>query len=147
MRRRARPKSKAQKLWDAQWTYCWVCGQEIESGDGWLETHHIIPTGLCPRGRDVPTNWFRACGRDAWNCHYLIESTPLVVPAALKKLTDPETFDLAVLVDLAGMAPGAVTDAEVDAVIERLERAGFVDATPEVAIELVQSEVTRCLMR
>lgn len=143
MKSRPRVKSKAQKLWDAEHDHCWICGRHVKSGNGWLETHHIVPTGLCPRGRDVPTNWFRACGRFEWNCHLLIESTPLVVPAALKKMCDRATFDLPVLVDLHGDAPGAVMLREVGTVIRRLRRKGFEDATPERAVELVKAEIRR----
>jgi len=65
------------------------------------------------------------------------------VQAAVKKMCDPDTLDLPVLVNLSGGAPGAVTQDEVADMANRLEREGFVDATPEVAIELVAAEVRR----
>ena len=145
MKSHPRPKQSAQRIWERQWTYCWICGAQYRSGDGALETHHIVPTGMCPRGRDVPTNWFRACGRYKRGCHFLIESTPLVVPAAIKSMINPDAFDLPMLLDLAGRASGAVTDDEVNAVIARLERNGFVDATPERAVNLIGAEIRRAL--
>ena len=142
MKRRIPKKTDAQKLWEQQQCFCFVCG--YTSFRGWnLETHHIVRRRRSIAGKHDSANWLRVCNGLAFGCHERIDGAPLPVVLALKKIADEETYSLERLVELHGSAPGFVTQAEVDEVIARLRREGFEDATPERAIELVAAEIRR----
>jgi hypothetical protein len=122
----SQPKTAARVAWDESQCYCYLCGYSAASGRG-LDTHHIASGAGRQKSLNVLASLLRLCTgfapigrlREANDCHARLQGIPeLAVPLALKFIADPEHYDLKLVNVLRGRSPGAVTQAEVDAVAD-----------------------------
>ena len=97
-----------------------LCGHVSSSGEG-LETHEMASGPGRAKALTEPAAWLRLCGDFANGCHSLLQGGPVVIGLALKRIADPEHYDLEKVNELRGRVPGAVTQAEVDAMVAYLE--------------------------
>lgn len=126
MKRRIPKKTKAQKEWEAQFLFCFLCGYSSLRNAN-LETHHIISRNRSTVGKDDPANWLRICDVWANNCHDKISSVPKPIQYALKKMHDPDHYDLDRLNQLRRES---VTEEDVDQFVRTFERDGEEDLRP-----------------
>lgn len=94
-----------------QFQRCWFCWTVYP-----LETHEIARGVHRSKAVVEPTAWLRVCNR----CHDTVAGMTIAQQLAMKKVNDPENYDRVAVNRLRGRAAEAVTEADVDAEVERM---------------------------
>lgn len=109
--------------WSEQMCFCFKCGYESLYGTN-LETHEIANGPARQAALKEPATWLRLCGAFANNCHEALHDKgewPVDRQLALKLRCDPDNYDRVAVNLLRGREPEAITEAEVDACVQRME--------------------------
>jgi len=85
----------------------------------WLETHEIARGPARAKAVVEPSCWLRVCH----TCHRtVVAAMPIVQQLARKKIADAENYNRETVLRLRGRPDTSVTEAEVDAEIDIIQR-------------------------
>ena len=107
--------------------FCFLCGYSRPSGEH-LQTHEMCSGPMRARALKEPATWLCLCDDFAHGCHTLLQGIGrdgvalMAIPLALKLMHDPEHYDLAAVNRIGGGAKNQTTQAEVEAMVRRLEK-------------------------
>ena len=109
--------------WGNEHPVCFLCGHDWsrrpnpDSDCLTLSTHEIVRGVHRAEGVKLPAAWMRLC---CPRCHDIVAGWPIVRQLAMKKRFDIDCYDRQAVNIARGRQPDAITEAEVDAKMEKL---------------------------